>query len=162
MTVLKDRKCGVKLSRSSVGRLLAQLGIKPQKPLWRAYQQDPERVRKWLEEEYPAAKREPRRVKAVIWSGDQSGLRSDYHAGTTWGLKGKTPGVESTSVRFKLNMMNAVNRLGNMHFMIETGCLNAGGDLSVSGSADGEQTPSGVFYYWTGIRCINRERWPTR
>jgi len=33
--------------------LLAQLGITPQKPLWRAYQQDPELVRRWIKEEYP-------------------------------------------------------------------------------------------------------------
>jgi transposase len=120
------RKYKVRLSRNSVGRLLAQLGITPQKPLWRAYQQDPERVRKWVEEEYPAIAKEAHRLGAGIWFGDEAGIRSDYHAGTTWGLKGQTPVVRSTGARYRLNLLSAVNRRGKMRFMIEKGGLNSG------------------------------------
>lgn len=73
----------IRLSANSVGRLLVQLGITPQKPLWRAYQQDPERVRRWVEEEYPSIAKEAKQLGAEIWFGDESGLRSDFHAGTT-------------------------------------------------------------------------------
>ena len=38
------KRFGVHLSRSSVCRLLAQMGLSAQRPLWRAYQQDPEAV----------------------------------------------------------------------------------------------------------------------
>ncbi|MBI4725947.1 transposase [candidate division TA06 bacterium] len=65
------------------------------------------------------------KIKAVIWFGDQAGLRSDYHVGTTWGLKGKTPVVKNTGARYRLNMISVVNRLGKMRFMIETGRMNA-------------------------------------
>src|ERR1039457_1109158 len=41
----------LKLSLSSVGRLLKQLGLSCQRPLFRAVEQDPERVRQWLDEE---------------------------------------------------------------------------------------------------------------
>jgi transposase len=114
----------IRLSVNSVGRLLAQLGITPQKPLWRAYQQDPERVRQWVEEEYPSIAKEAKRLGAEIWFADESGLRSDYHAGTTWGLKGKTPVVRSTGARHRLNMLSVVNRRGRMRFMIEKGGVN--------------------------------------
>jgi len=123
--VLIYRQFKIRLSKNSVGRLLAQLGITPQKPLWRAYQQDPERVRQWVEEEYPAIAREAKRVGAEIWFGDESGLRSDYHAGTTWGLKGQTPVVRTTGARYRLNLLSAVNRRGKMRFMIEKSKLNA-------------------------------------
>ncbi|MCC6171291.1 MAG: winged helix-turn-helix domain-containing protein, partial [Gammaproteobacteria bacterium] len=36
-----------------MGRLLAQLGLSCQKPLWRAWQQDGSRVEQWLKHEYP-------------------------------------------------------------------------------------------------------------
>ena len=120
------RQYKIRLSCNSVGRLLAQLGITSQKPLWRAYQQDPERVRKWIEEEYPALAKEAHRLGAEIWFGDEAGIRSDYHAGTTWGLKGQTPVVRSTGVRYRLNLLSAVNRRGKMRFMIEKGGLNSG------------------------------------
>ena len=116
----------IRLSANSVGRLLAQLGITPQKPLWRAYQQDPKRVQQWVQDEYPAIALEAKRLKAEIWFGDESGLRSDYHSGTTWGRKGQTPVVKSTGTRYRLNMISAVNRRGRMRFMIEKKGLNAG------------------------------------
>jgi transposase len=125
IAVLIYRQYKIRLSRNSVGRLLAQLGITPQKPLWRAYQQDPERVRQWIREEYPEIARRAKQVGAEIWFGDESGLRSDYHAGTTWGVKGRTPVVRTTGARYRLNLLSAVNRRGDMRFMIEKTKLNA-------------------------------------
>jgi hypothetical protein len=84
------REFGVKLNKSSVCRLLAQLGLTPQRPVWRAYQQRPEEVQRWLQEEYPRIRRLAQRKKAMIFFGDQAGVRSDHHAGTTWAVKGKT------------------------------------------------------------------------
>lgn len=125
IATLIDKRYGIRLSANSVGRLLAQLGITPQKPLWRAYQQDPERVQKWIEEEYPSIAKEAKRLGAEIWFADESGLRSDYHAGTTWGVKGKTPVVRSTGARHRLNMLSVVNRRGGIRFMIEKGGVNS-------------------------------------
>lgn len=125
IATLIQRRFGLHLSKNSVGRLLAQLGITPQKPLWRAYQQDPERVRRWLEEEYPRIMKEARRIGAEIWFEDESGLRSDYHAGTTWGLKGRTPVVPTTGARHRLNMFSAVNRRGKMRFLVTAQSVGA-------------------------------------
>jgi transposase len=124
IAILIERKYGIKLSKNSVGRLLAHLGITPQKPLWRAYQQDPELVQKWLKGEYPKIEEKAKKNKAEIWFGDESGLRSDYHAGTTWGIKGRTPVVETTGARYRLNMLSAVNKRGKMRFMIEAKKMN--------------------------------------
>src|SRR5512139_1731261 len=104
IATLIHQRYGIRLSVNSVGRLLAQLGITPQKPLWKAYQQDPERVQKWVQEDYPAIAKEAKRLAAEIWFGDESGLRSDYHAGTTWALKGQTPVVSITGARYRWNM----------------------------------------------------------
>ena len=38
----------------SVGKSLTRWGFTPQKPIKKAYEQRPEAVRKWLDEEYPA------------------------------------------------------------------------------------------------------------
>jgi len=87
----------IRLSVSSVGRLLKQLGLTCQRPLWRAYEQDPARVTRWLAEEYPAIRTLARQKHAEIFFSDESGIRSDYHAGTTWGRRGDTPVVKTTA-----------------------------------------------------------------
>ncbi len=115
--VISDR-FGVKLSKMSVCRLLARLGLTPQRPIWRAYQQKPEEVQRWLNKEYPKIRSLARREKAQIFFGDEAGVRSDHHAGTTWAVQGKTPVVSSTGARFGLNMISAVSAQGEFRFMV--------------------------------------------
>ena len=122
--VLIRERCGVRLSVSSVGRLLRQLGLTCQRPLWRAYEQDPARVTRWLTEEYPAIRALARQKHAEIFFSDESGLRSDYHGGTTWGRRGETPIVRTTGRRFGLNMVSAVSARGQMRFMVFEDKLN--------------------------------------
>lgn len=115
------KRFGVKLSKASVCRLLTQLGLTPQRPVWRAYQQKPEAVQQWLQKEYPRIRSMARRMKAQIFFGDEAGVRSDHHAGTTWAVKGKTPIVSSTGARFGLNMLSAVSAQGEFRFMVVKG-----------------------------------------
>jgi len=119
------RKFGIRLSKASVCRLLNQLGLTPQRPVWRAYQQRPEAVQKWLDEEYPRIRKLARRHKAKIFFGDEAGVRSDHHGGTTWAVKGKTPVVSTTGSRFGLNMISAVSAQGEFRFMTVQGSVRA-------------------------------------
>ena len=50
----------------TVGRYLKKWGFTPQKPLRRAYEQDPQAVKQWLETEYPQICRTAKREKAEI------------------------------------------------------------------------------------------------
>jgi transposase len=115
----------VRLSVVSVGRLLRKLGMSPQKPLRRAYQQDKKRVEQWLKEEYPLIKVMAKRHKAAIFFGDEASIRSDFHSGTSWAPKGQTPIIETTGARFNVNMISAVNNKGLMRFMTFEGRLNS-------------------------------------
>lgn len=125
IAVLIGDKFGIEVSRSSVSRLLNQLGLSVQRPLWRAYQQDPEKVEKWLKEEYPKIAASAKRRKAHIFFGDEAGIRSDFHSGTTWGIRGKTPIVSTTGARFGLNMISALSPKGQLRFMVTKGRVGA-------------------------------------
>jgi len=116
---------GVHLSRSSVSRLLHQLGLSAQRPLWRAYQQNPEAVQRWLTEDFPKIQRRAKREGAQIFFADEAGVRSDYHSGTTWGKRGQTPIVSSTGARFGINLISAVSAQGELRFMIAKGRVTA-------------------------------------
>lgn len=120
------QRFSVTLSLVSVGRLLAQLGLSCQRPLFRAYQQDRSLVERWLKEEYPKIRARAKRENAEIFFEDESGVRSDFHSGTTWAPKGQTPVVRATGQRFSLNMISAISARGELRFMVVRGGVGAG------------------------------------
>jgi hypothetical protein len=121
---ISDR-LGIWLSKASVCRLLTQLGLSPQRPVRRAYQQRPEDVRKWLTEEYPRIRAMARSGKAQIFFADEGWVRSDHHAGGARAIKGKTPVAGRARTRFGLNIINAITPQGEFRFMVVRGRIRA-------------------------------------
>ena len=70
---LVARRCGVALAVRTVGKYLARWGFTAQKPIRRAYEQDPAAVRRWLRREYPAIVARARRAQGVNFWGDETG-----------------------------------------------------------------------------------------
>lgn len=118
---LIHQKFRKKLSIWTMGRYLKRWGFSPQKPVRRAFEQKPDEVRQWLEEEYPSIKRQANREKAQIFWGDEMGLRSDHAIGRTYGLRGQTPVVPVTGKRFGCNMVSAITNQGQLNFMVFKG-----------------------------------------
>lgn len=123
--VFIGREFGVQLSASAVGRLLHRLGLSPQRPLWRAWQADPAKVAAWKQTQYPAIAKAAKKAGGTIYFADEAGIRSDHHAGTTWGAIGHTPVVKTTGARFSLNMISAVTAKGLLRFSTFNGSMTA-------------------------------------
>lgn len=115
----------IRLSKWTVGRLLKQWGMSPQKPVKKAYQQQPEVVQNWLDKEYPRIARKASQEKAEILWGDEMGVRSDDQIGRTYGKVGQTPVVKVSGQRFSCQMISTVSNRGNLRFMIFEGKFNA-------------------------------------
>jgi transposase len=115
------RRFGVRLSVWTVGRYLRRWGFTPQKPIRRAYERDPEAVRRWLRKQYPAIRALARRERATIYWGDETGMRSDHQAGTSWGRRGQPPVIPGTGKRFRCNMISALTNRGRLAFMVFAG-----------------------------------------
>jgi transposase len=123
--LLIKRQFGKSLSLASVNRVMKLLGFTVQKPLYQAWQQDGVLVQKWQDEIYPEIKKEAKAVGATLYFADESGMRSDYHTGTTWAPCGETPVVSVTGSRFSFNMISAVSPRGEFRFMLHEGSVTA-------------------------------------
>lgn len=126
VAMLIAQRFGNELSVSTVGRYLRQWGFTPQKPLRRAYEQDPQQVRRWLKREYPRIRAQAKREKAEIYWSDEMGLRSDHSAGRSYGKRGQTPIIPGTGQRFRCNMISAISNRGRLYFALFTGRFTAG------------------------------------
>jgi len=115
---------GIGLSLITVGKYLRSWGLSPQKPIRRAYEQNPEAVARWLAEEYPAIEAAARKEKALILWLDQTGLRSDSSVGKGWAPVGQPPVVPKTGKRFGVNVMAAISNKGELYFTCYRGSFN--------------------------------------
>ena len=82
------RQFGVRLSVVSVGNVLGKLGMSPQRPLYRAYEQDPERLRNGRRRFSLRSRREPRRRARR----SSSQMRPVYGPAITLGPPGRRSG----------------------------------------------------------------------
>lgn len=122
---LISREFGVDYTLQAVGSILRGMGLSPQKPLVRAYQQNPEMVNRWKEEEYPAIRAAAKDAGGSIFFCDEASIRTDYHSGTTWAPVGQTPIVRGTGERKTVNMISAISTRGKLHFSFLDGNLNS-------------------------------------
>jgi hypothetical protein len=67
----------------------------------RAFQQNPVVVREWIKRDYPKIRKLAHESDADIYFEDEAGIRSDYHRGTTWAVRGNTPVIETDLLRIE-------------------------------------------------------------
>ena len=115
----------IKMPIRSVGNYLQRWGFTPQKPLKRAYEQNPEAVQKWLDEEYPAITRRAKKEKAEIQWGDETGLCNTSQHGRSYAPKGKTPIIRLNAKKERINLISSVTNQGKVRFMVYHDTMNA-------------------------------------
>jgi len=115
----------IKLSVRGVGKYLKRWGFTPQKPIRRAYEQSPEAVKKWLDEEYPEIAAKAKKEGGEIHWGDETALVNTHVHGRSYAPKGETPVTLAPGSRQKLSMISAVTNKGEARWMIIDGNFNA-------------------------------------
>jgi transposase len=118
-------KFAVSLSVTAVGKLLAKLGLTPQKPLKRAYERDPAAIEAWKHDIYPGIARRAKQRGAEIYFWDESGFRADAVQGRTWSARGQSAIVPVPGQRQSVSAASAVNAKGGFWFVTYKGGLNA-------------------------------------
>lgn len=116
---LIERECGIKLSVRGVGNYLKRWGFTPQKPIKKAYEQRPEAVQEWLDEQYPEIEKRAKSEGAEIHWGDETAVVNTDVRGRCYAPVGKTPVTFAVGgTRQKLSMIATVTNQGKTRWMI--------------------------------------------
>lgn len=109
----------------TVGEYLGRWGYTPQKPVRKAYRQDPEAVEEWLKKTYPAIKRRATQEGGEIHWGDEMGVRSTCQHRRGYAHPGDTPELPVSGSRFSVNLISTITWEGKVRWMTYAGKMNA-------------------------------------
>ena len=116
---------GLKMPIRTVGEYLKRWGYTPQKPLRRAYEQNPKAVKRWLDEQYPAIAKRAKKEKAEIHWGDETGLCNDSQHGRSYAPRGQTPAIRLPAKKERINLISSITNQGKVRFMLYRNNMNA-------------------------------------
>jgi transposase len=122
---LIHQRVGIRLPIRTVGEYLGRWGYAPQKPVRKAYKQDPKAVAEWLGKTYPAIERRAAQEGGEIHWGDETGVRSTCQHSRGYARPGATPELTVPGTRFSVNMISTVTNQGKVRWMIYPGKMNA-------------------------------------
>ena len=97
---------------------LSRWGFTPQKPVKRAYEQNPKAVAQWQEMVYPQIQARAKQEKAEIHWGDETGIQNTDYRARGFAPKGKAPVIRVNAAKSRINMISSITNLGKVRFML--------------------------------------------
>lgn len=122
---LIHQEFGVRLAVRTVGEYLKRWGYTAKKPARHSRDQDPEEVRQWLEETYPAIEKRAEEEGADIFWCDETGCQADQHPGRGYAREGKPATMEVSNSHIRCNQISAISNAGAVRFMTYTSTMTA-------------------------------------
>lgn len=122
---LIERECGVKLAVRTVGRYLQRWGFTAKRPRRHARDQDPDEVRQWLEETYPAIAERAGQEGATLYWCDEVGVAADQHPARGYAPRGEPATLDVPDRHIRANQISAVSNTGKVYFMTYTRTMTA-------------------------------------
>src|SRR5947209_6005194 len=120
---------GLRLPIRTVGEYLRRWGLTPQRPARRASRPDPEEVRRWLQEHYPAVAARAKAEGAEIQWADETGARPEAARQRGYAPANEPPQQAVPGDRFRVNMISSVTNEGQVRFRLYHGTMT--GELFV-------------------------------
>ncbi len=122
---LIEKEFGIELAVRTVGDYLERWGYTAKKPGRHSKNQDPEEVRTWLEETYPAIEKRAGEEGADIYWCDETGRQADQQPGYGYAKKGEPATMEVPDGHIRCNQISAISNEGAVRFMTYTSTMTA-------------------------------------
>ena len=124
--LLVKQEFGIDLPIRTMGEYLKRWGFTPQRPIKRAYEQRPEAVKQWLDEQYPEIAQRAKAEDAEIHWGDETAVVNTDVRGRGYQPRGQTPVAYAVGgTRHKLSMISTVTNKGKTRWMIIDDAFNS-------------------------------------
>jgi hypothetical protein len=115
---------GIAMPMRTVGEYLRRWGYTPKRPRRHARQQDPEEVREWLEETYPALEEQAQEEGAEIYWCDETGVAADEHPRYGYARRGRQATMEVPDTHIRVNQISAISNEWTVRFMTYKGSMD--------------------------------------
>ena len=119
-----QEKTKQKIWLQTVSKYTDRWGLTPQRPAKYAYEQDKEKIKRWLEIEYPKIEAEAKENGAEIHWGDETGVALSTFYARSYAPKGKTPSIRLPARQGHISFISSITNRGDMRFMMYRGALN--------------------------------------
>jgi transposase len=119
------KECDLQLAQRTVGRYLQRWGFTLKRPRRHARDQDPDEVRQWLEETYPAIEARAEREGAEIHWGDEVGVAADQQPARGYAPRGEAATEEVPDRHIRANQISTITNHGEVRFMTYTQSMTA-------------------------------------
>src|SRR5262249_41606937 len=108
---------GIDLPVRTVGEYLKRWGYTAKVPRRQAKDQDPEEVRRWLEQTYREIERRAPREGAEIHWCDETGAAADQQPHRGYAREGRPARIDVPDPHIRMNLISAISNEGSVHFM---------------------------------------------
>jgi len=115
----------IALAVRTVGLYLERWGFTVKRPCRHARDQDPEEVREWLEEIYPAIQARAEQEKATIYWADEVGVAADQQPARGYAPQGERATMAVPDTHVRANQIAAISNDGQVRFMTYTQTMDA-------------------------------------
>jgi transposase len=119
------KEVGVAMPVRTVGLYLQRWGYTAKRPRRRAKKQDPEEIRQWLEETYPAIRRRAEAEGAEIHWCDETGVGADEYPACGYAPEGEPVTMAVPGPHIRMNQISTITNEGVVRFMTYPRTLNA-------------------------------------
>ena len=135
---LIKKEYGIDMPVRTVGEYLRRWGFTPKAPRRHSRDQDPEEVRRWLDETYPAIERRAAREEAEILWCDETGAAADHLPRRGDSRRGTPATIEVPDSHIRMNTTAAISNEGSVHFMTHERAMDSALFIAFLGRLLGE------------------------
>ena len=125
IAMLIEDNLKVKMPLRTISEYLKRWGFSYQCPLRRSYAQQPDSIKKWLDEEYPKLEKQAKEEGAKTFWIDETGVQNSCNGYRGFSPIGKTPELGVESKKLRINMISGINNIGQVRFMMYRDTMTA-------------------------------------